>query len=578
MLDKLKNDPASLTSAEEAMRKTNPVTLAVLKLASVTIDPSKMSPEEQQIAQMDPFLYGALQKANVDISGGVGFPTITIDGKLLEMTPETRRVLEQAYRDDGVVGLALRQLGLVKSDPTIDGLLPATSAPRLTYTTQQVALLMSQGKDIEAMAVLNANMNGALSPAEREKLLADAGLPYFGPGTNYWNQQIDKALAGPGDTSQSRIGDWDADKVGRWMQEVAKNAPPELVNMMLDAVKAKYSPDWIAGNGTAGAMSYSGVDWCKGLSLSVSVADQIPGKKRTEEFAKWIAGVDPEHNLLNNISFGGYNAMRASIEDGYSSGLWRAIVAEYQNNSGAYSEAQVHIQTRDIPGVIGDAEGRVQAPAARAAYNNFNANKDKILQTFFDQFLDDPKIGVPVSTQDTPELRDMVGIVLDFDPNINLDRAAAHDDSVDWYDPKSYEGQVISVVVAWILDQSKTADGQRDDGAKVAGVPFVYSSGIEGVHNGGLFKITRSDGSDEFIDGTAALDAVGMSGGERVDPTDVNFKWHFDSIQQFQDDNYYDNDGDIYLPVNFRLTDFDGDDHVEREDYERINAANTTWF
>ena len=177
-----------------------------------------------------------------------------------ELTPQNR----QAYQNGGLIGLgfSLRLSGQAAPDPAVEALLLGTSDARGDITKARVTELMGQGKDLEA---LTASLDSALSPEEHAAILAQAGLPHFGPGTDYWNEGIDAALAGPGDTSQNRFGDWDADKVGRWMQDVARNAPPEPVNAMLDAVKARYDPHWLEGNGSGGSFSRSGVDWFKGL-------------------------------------------------------------------------------------------------------------------------------------------------------------------------------------------------------------------------------------------------------------------------------------------------------------------------
>jgi len=192
-------------------------------------------------------------------------PTTLVTGD--ELTPQNR----QAYQNGGLIGLgfSLRLSGQAAPDPAVEALLLGTSDARGDITKARVAELMGQGqgKDLEAMAALTASLDSALSPEERAAILEKAGLPYFGPGTDYWNEGIDAALAGPGDTSQSRFGDWDADKVGRRMQDVARNAPPELVNAMLDAVKARYDPHWLVGNGSAGTFSRSGWTGSRGLAF-----------------------------------------------------------------------------------------------------------------------------------------------------------------------------------------------------------------------------------------------------------------------------------------------------------------------
>lgn len=560
----------------------------------MTIDPAKLTPEELEIAKTSPILFGLLQKGGVHIEQGVDVPIVTINGQRIELTAQNK----QAYQNGGLIGLgfSLRVSGQAASDPAVEALLLGTTDVRGDITQARVAELMGEGKDIEALAALSASMDSALSPEERAAVLTQTGLPYFGPGTNYWNEGIDAALAGPGDTSQGRYGDWDADKVGRWMQGVARNAPPELVNAMLDAVKARYDPHWLVGNGKIGGSS-SGVDWFKGLSLSVAVADQIGGHERTLEFARWINSVSvSDGNLMSKLVYDGGGApLRETVQEGFGSGLLEAIINEYKTNPGAYDEKNVTFLGRDLPTVAAAAGEQEWLKLAMARFDAFNDNKVEMLQSFFDKFQGLGNIGVPISTQNSPQLRNAYGTAAGFVPTQNLDAAARGDDSVDWFGPgtegagapqsaASWQWAVINVAMSWIDNQDDDKSTHHDDDKATATfLPFVYAAKSAGTQNGVLIKIRKSDGSEVIVDGSQADDAydIARANHKTLDlanpDQDAFVKWHFDGMNDFIDRNDYDTNGKIYIVDDWQTADRDHDGHVDIDPIkDGIDAARVT--
>jgi hypothetical protein len=523
----------NLTDAERKLFETDPTTVAVMKMSGVTLGPAKMSEAEKRLASASPILFIQMKSAGVTFTDQIGEPSVTINGKAVELTWQEKA----AYKDGGVVGLwcVLRNRDEVSIDQGTQNLLLGSVPARLAATKARVAELITQGKDLEAMAVLRTNMNAALSAEERQALFIQAGMPHFGPGTNYWDRQIDKQLALGDDDNPMTIANNDADKVGRWMQDVAKNAPPELVNMMLTTVKSRYTPEWLTGNGARAVLSKDGTDFYKGLSVSVAIADQIPGNNRTLEFARWLASMPVGRGSLVSLMLGeNGDPIRFTIEHGFGTGLTDALMEQLKAAPDQANGASYEMATTMFPNIISDAKGRIREQEwfkeVNDQYRAFEQRKGEMLQTYFDKFLNDPIIGAPQKTENGPALRNFVGRALGLNPTQYHDQAKNNVTNVDWYGEKTDERKVIDLVVAWIMSVGGS-------GATVTATPFIYADNNEGVAPGALFKLKRADGTEVIIDGSQADDAYRSAAaqGQKIDLKDpdenVYVKWKFDRQQ-----------------------------------------------
>jgi len=205
------------------------------------------------------------------------------------------------------------------------------------------------------------------------------------------------------------------------------------------------------------------------------------------------------------LSEGGGAPIRQTIKGGFGSGLTNAIIDEYKTNPGAYDEKNVYFLGRDLPGVVAAAGEQEWLKLATARFDAFNDHKVEMLQSFFDKFQGLPNIGVPISSQNSSQLRNAYGTAAGFTPTRNLDAAACGDDSVDWFGPGTEgagapQSAVINVAMSWI-------DNQDDDDSTATFLPFVHAAKSAGTQNGVLIKIRKSDGSEVIVDGSQADDA-----------------------------------------------------------------------
>jgi len=153
---------------------------------------------------------------------------------------------------------------------------------RREVTTQQVKDLNANGKSDEALKLLNTQLDATKDPAERKQLWEAAGQPVFTRA--YFDQQIDKALNGHG---------LPLEDLSKQFNQVGENAPPEVANLMLDAIKAhtdKGSDDplWkmMMEDTSAQAGTY------EGLSLLVERADSLGGNRADEVAQFYVDGFD----------------------------------------------------------------------------------------------------------------------------------------------------------------------------------------------------------------------------------------------------------------------------------------------
>ncbi len=160
--------------------------------------------------------------------------------------------------------------------PYLDALKIAIVDYRRDDTTRRVRDLAAQGKTGDALTVLKTGMDAAADPAERAKLFEAAGKPVFTRA--YFDKQVDKITAD--------LQDLDAESsLGSLFNEVGENAPPEVANLLLDALKSHlengeddHVVQVLMRDASLDAYAYPG------LSMLVDRAGDL-GNDRSQEFA-----------------------------------------------------------------------------------------------------------------------------------------------------------------------------------------------------------------------------------------------------------------------------------------------------
>jgi hypothetical protein len=560
-----------LTPDEQALAKTDPVTLAFIKAAGVTIDSSDptLSPDEQKLAKENPLLFAFMKLGDVHITSGVNNTvTVTVGG-----TDVTQQALQNSSSTDpAAIMSALMPLILpkVEASGNVTALIAATPDVRLDYVKGQMQLLMG-GKNPtdqqaqEAMQLLTENMNGAFSTDERQALWQQAGAPYF--NEQYFKNHFNQIL---NDKSLDKTDRWSSgtaeDKIGEWLQGLLQYASPEAASVILDSIKSGYSVFWNEYV-NSGSPSPRGTNFYEALSMAVQL-----DPSRASEFAQWLTEGQHGGRLLSIAASSNYFPVQNAITDGY--GLLSDTIHGQYKNDNSYTAQEFNTTYAYAEK---DAVNAQNATYTNNSFNNFNANKD--VPAYFNQFKNDPNIGHSVTITSDTQLRDIIGVTLGLTPT---NYAAARggpdgkgDYSVDWYAPGSYQRAVIDLVATWIKQEG-------GNNPTITALPMIYAGPDAGVVDGALFQVRTSDGKTVFVDGSAAEQAV-LTNNQSVSltnpvyhdvspGTDIGVQWHFSSISDYQDNNHLSRDGRIYLPQNAILS-----GGTNGPGYVSYNAHNWTW-
>jgi hypothetical protein len=598
-VDEIQNNPGALklTPAQLAEAKKDPVTYAFLLASGAPVNPNDPAlanlQQMQTILSKNPVLYTLLWQSgvkiwtdknpvtdsnpNVGLLNGQGYLHVTINGKPVdeEQLAKLVAVFSQNHDDNRAlaVGAALLPSLHLADNSGLQSLMIASDSARTQYGMAQWSALTS-GSNVDgkaAISFLNTQLNGFFDPNKRKDFWNNTGKSYF--TVAYFRHQFDLLMQKPNihdenyyrDSQNSEIY---GDKVGDYMQSILKDAPPEIADVMLDAVKSGFSNKWYQSNNYGGGGPRF-VQLYKALSMAVEL-----DPSRAKEFADWLtdrkgpqAGILPEFWDPQMANFEG---LSNTIAEGYgatlSTELKKAIDSKQDfENMRYWFDIRYGQGTDKVRQAIADKINNQD-------YADFMKDPDKTLKPFFQSFLNGGKVGEPLVYQDDTQWHDIIGETLGLTPNApgGQQAADAHNYNVEWYKPGTAEWNTIMLVGDWLHDQ-----GADKPGTKVTAVPFKYVSQTFGVQTGGMFLIDKPGTSDddpakqEVIDGMAALNAVSMNGGNKVDG-DVNVQWHFGNYNILQTDANYDNDGYFYMPTNFRLLGHNG--QILSSDYTRYDA------
>jgi hypothetical protein len=563
---------------------TDPVSLAFIKSAGVSLDPKDynttdpkasnyLSQQELDLMKNDPMTFALMRLAHISIrpaTNNTGVQVL-INGKPAQGLTTDQLNLALGNQVKPLVTSLLQQ---TKWSPDIQKLMQGTDVVRLDYTTKQMKTMMSgPHPDIQkALQFLTTNLDAMFSQDSRAALWQQAGLPYF--NKQWVSNQIDQLVRKPNvndpdfwkETQDATVY---ADKVGQWMQQVLKNAPAELANIILDTVKSKFNKNWYYSNQIANGGVPRMEDFYKGLSMAVELAPD-----RAKDIAGWLtsqsgpqSGVLPE---LHGSGMGiGYEAIRDTVANGYGATLSQTLMDLLNADKKRSPDLNYEFNLMLTQGMQKMSDNYT-LKINRQLYNNFISDPGTVLNPFFSHFLADPYIGTAQHITSDTQLRDLIGTALGLTPS---DQAAAKagDFSKEWYKPGTADWNIITLVTDWI-------HGEGGKTPTVTALPLVYASPRAGIHNGALFQITKADGSTETIDGSAAIDAVQTSQTGKVDPNNVNFQWHYSDFTNFEQKNQYDDNGGIYLYSDF-LKDPQHTTNPQRIDWSKYRHAAhiTTW-
>ncbi|WP_175921171.1 LWXIA domain-containing protein [Burkholderia latens] len=574
-------DDPSLSPQMKQLAQSDPVTFALLQDTGVSVDPNdpKLSTQERALAQQNP-----LAEAFVKMTG----VKVGTDGLSDAQAKALNAKIDQA---GGVFAYAMAQAQAQKNNPAyqqIQTLLAAAPDVRLQYTKQQVAQLMqgSGSNPGAALQVLKTNMNASFSLDERQTLWTQAGQPHF--DAKFIHSQIDPLMQKPDSqaTDQASMqaradGRMNADKVGKWMQDILANAPPEFAGVVLDTVEKDFGNKWTQSNTGTPQPYGDGIEFYKGLSTAVGLADQQPTASgvpvdRADDVANWLLDADGNaktliYTLRGSDTGYGFDSVRQALSSGVDPALSKALLSRMQNDDRFRSGFANDFQLRYDQGT-GSAQNKQNKEAASASYKLFQTDPDKQLRAYFNDFQKNLGDKSYTFATDSDQLKNFVGAGLGIQPDdpgaVPTDRNdvpsmalleqlivsngqlqnGAGVNSRSLYAQNSAATQMIQAVV----DQIRKVGG---DHAVVSLVPIYYVSKQSGTAPSALFKVQVEGHPGQY----KLIDDRG---------------WQYDSVDNYQHNNALSDDGKLYVPKSLTSDAAAGD----LSQYETIAAHKTEWY
>jgi Domain of unknown function (DUF4781)/Protein of unknown function (DUF2934) len=599
-LDQIEHNPTSLnlTPAQQDLAKKDPATLAFVLAAGVgDLDLSKLSPEMRQIAEQDPRLFALFHLSGIKIwsddkpneentnlgQSNTGlYLHVTIRGKLL--------------LDEGLLGSLLSIYGGIDGDhPTprlAELLLPLAINENPILQAWTVASdnsclqhgrayieqkLKAPDPDAETLiSALNIQLNGFFEPGLRLAFWQDTGAAsYF--SQDHFRAQFNKLLQRPAPGSDEFLRtmystEINADKIGKYMQTILKDAPREIADVLLDTVKSSFNVDWYHSNARDMLDTLPRLEaFYKALSKATELD---PG--RAEELGEWLQqNRQPQGAVLKQLwhnEIFRFESVKNAIAEGYGATLSDTLSSKLGRQDSAYRNIAPDFKRKLDQGkqqlLLDQAE-----KVSNRDYTAFIKDPGKAQQTFFQPFFPDNNIGRQTPIENGTQLHNMIGKALGLTP-INTKAAGKLDYSVEWYAPNTPEWNAITLATKWIVARGGAGYDRHILGTAL---PYLYVSKRWGVHNNAMFLIETNPNQHEVIDLSAAVDAVRLNNGEPVDPDKVNLPWHYDNLRAFQEENNLDDEGKIYLPNNLRLPPFSKNGELlAPAEYQEYAAAITT--
>jgi hypothetical protein len=574
-------DDPSLSPQMKQLAQSDPVTFALMQDTGVSVDPNdpKLSPQEKALAQQNPLAEAFVKMTGVNVStNGMS----DADAKALNAK------IDQA---GGVFAYAMAQAQAQKNNPgyqQVQTLLAAAPDVRLQYTKQQVAQLMQGpgGDPGAALQVLKTNMDASFSLDERQALWTQAGQPHF--DAKFIHSQIDPLMQKPDSRAtdqasmQARVdGRMNADKVGKWMQDILANAPPEFAGVVLDTVEKDFGNKWTQSNTGTPQPYGDGIEFYKGLSTAVGLADQQPTASgvpvdRADDVANWLLDANGNaktliYTLRGSDAGYGFDSVRQALSSGVDPALSKALLSKMQNDDRFRAGFANDFQLRYDQGTK-SAQNKQNKAAASASYKLFQTDPDKQLKAYFDDFQKNLGDKSYTFTTDSDQLKNFVGAGLGIQPD---DPGAVPTDRNDVPSMALLEQLIVSngqlqngtavnsrslyaqnsaatQMIQAVVDQIRKVGG---DHAVVSLVPIYYVSKESGTAPSALFKVQVEGHPDQY----KLIDDRG---------------WQYDSVDNYQHNNALSDDGKLYVPKSLTSDAASGD----LSQYESIDAHKTEWY
>ncbi|MCT7376819.1 SAM-dependent methyltransferase [Chelativorans salis] len=405
----------------------------------------------------------------------------------------------------------------------------AAGALRLEHTAEQVSALMAEGKEEGARQLLTANMDAVLSEEERAILWQQVGLKHF--GQDYWEEELDAIITASEGKSSF------AEDLADWFRSIEDTISPEMAHIILPLVEDKVDLDQID--------LYDG-DFFAALSAIVSVAEQRADPTRSTSWAvgmaEWL--LQPTESHPYGYQFG-LSALTNAITQGSGSALAEAYTA--------LANDKEFLEDWDYQEWVSAIEEAKQHPDAMADYSAqqhtyFQNNAHNIVPDYFDRIMSQESIGEEQEVVYSDELRDLIAAGMDLDwRNNEVDR-----ETVDF------------IMAQMFIEAGIDEENREDTPITVTVIPYIYAAERDGWATGALFAVdgpdtqisyrngraTRTVPNEFVIDGgvMANLASQAMTEGVEIDAITKEQPWLFDSVKNFQDKNYLDEEGLLYLP------------------------------
>ncbi|WP_407972268.1 LWXIA domain-containing protein [Burkholderia pyrrocinia] len=574
-------DDPSLSPQMKQLAQSDPVTFALLQDTGQTVDPNdpKLSTQEKDLAKRNP-----LAEAFVKLTGIEVNPENVKD-------PAAAKTLKDQIDQQGVFQYAMGKVDPKSPGPgyqKIQLLLAAAPDVRLQYTKQQVSQLMQNpgSNPGAALQVLKTNMDASFSLDERQTLWTQAGQPHF--DANFIHSQIDPLMQKPDSkaTDQASMqarydGRMNADKAGKWMQDILANAPPEFAGVVLDTVKKDFGNKWTQSNTGTPQPYGDGTEFYKGLSKAVGLADQQPTANgepvhREDDVASWLLDANGNaktmiYTLRGSDTGYGFDGVRQALSSGVDPSLSKALLSKMQNDDRFRSGFANDFQLRYQQGTE-HAQSNQNKQAATASYNLFKSDPDKQLKAYFNDFQKNFDGQSRTFTVGSDQLTNFVGAGLGIQPD---DPGAVPTDAKDVPSMALLEQMIVgngqllngtavnskslyaqnsaaTKMIQTVVDQIRKVGG---DHAVVSLVPIYYVSKSTGTAPSALFKVQVDGHPDQY----KLIDDRG---------------WKYDTVDDYQHNNALSDDGKLYVPKNLKL---DGSP-VDLGQYEPIDAHKTEWY
>ncbi|MBU6492619.1 MAG: EAL domain-containing protein, partial [Burkholderiales bacterium] len=377
------NDP-TLTPAQKQLAQSDPVAFAQVQMSGVQIDPSQIKNGwEKQLAQSNPLEYAIYKMTGVDAT------SVNPDDPSLSATDKT-----QLHNKDYLqYAMAHASQG---AQAKIGLLLGAGQTVRFNRVQSQVNQLTqgtrTSANDAKALQILQTNMSQAPLPGEADALWQNIGAPRF--SASYIQSQYAALIQSPGDNAtpaQKNDATMNADKVGLWLQQVTKNAPPQFAALALQTLRQNFDGQWFQSN--SGLPSPTrGEELYKGLSQAVQVADQQdPSHAEANQMAAWLldAGNTTAKGKAGTLIYAiqgsagsgmmMFQSVRDAMSGGYGTDLSDAL------NAQIYSAKSVPANNFTQAYQLGsqEAAGKQNSQYAQQSYQSFLQAAPATLQAYF---------------------------------------------------------------------------------------------------------------------------------------------------------------------------------------------------